>query len=99
VQRAPDSGRGTSPNAVHVDEVEAEVSDLFQDPVQCGLVGDPTAQAGLIGSRRGHLEAFEGALQAGADPPLHDQLVLHWLLGHVPRIVLWQPEPGITPAG
>ena len=36
------SGRGSSCNAVHVDEVEAEVSDLFQDPVECGLVGDPT---------------------------------------------------------
>ena len=70
---------------MHIDQVEAQVAYLLQHAVKGSLIGEPTAEAGLVRPGRSHLESFERALQARADPPAQCQFVFGRFLGHDSR--------------
>src|SRR3954447_4513524 len=57
-------------------ELEPEVADALEDPVQRRLVRHPSPKVRLLRFGRGHLEALERAGDTRADPSPYHELVL-----------------------
>jgi len=61
-------------NGIDADEVDPEVSQLVEEPVELGLVGEVPGERRLAGPRV-YFELIECAGEVLAEPPADDNLV------------------------
>ena len=67
---------------VDADEVDPEVPQLVEEPVELGLVGEVPGERGLAGPRV-YFEVIEHAGEVFAEPPADDDLVARVVAGLV----------------